>query len=80
MEAIDIRAAGPEPEVAPNDESRRSTRVALIAGSGCTRDDDVDRASPSARSVHSGRRVTRTAAPSISAPGVEGAVTPPDRE
>lgn len=32
MEAIGIRAAGPQPEVAPNHELRRSARVALIAG------------------------------------------------
>lgn len=32
MEAIGIRAAGWQPEVAPNPESIRSARVALIAG------------------------------------------------
>ena len=36
MEAVGIRAAGPQPEVAPNHERRGSARVALIAGSGGT--------------------------------------------
>jgi hypothetical protein len=32
MEAIDIRAAGPQPEVAPNHERLGLAMVALIAG------------------------------------------------